>query len=237
MAAGCVMLDGKVFLSALQLADSFFPTGMYAHSHGLEPMVNRGLVATVDDVASFLADQFAWSVVPGDGVALLNAHAASASRDLGLIVDIDRLLWALKLPAELRAASGQLGRRLMSETASALGHHHVHAAYAERTQHNQTPGNGAVALGVVAQARGIPAENALLILCHSHAVSALGAAMRLLPLSHTDAQDILGRLHGKLPGMINQIRGASWDNMTSFTPALDIYSIAHETDNLRMFAS
>ena len=231
------MLDGMAFLSALQLADSFFPTGMYAHSHGLEPMVNRGLVATVDDVASFLDDQFAWSVVPGDGVALLTAHAAAATRDLDLIVGIDRLLWALKLPSELRAASGQLGRRLMSETASALGHHQIYAAYAEMTAHNLTPGNGAVVLGVVAQAKGIPAENALLVLCHSHAVSVLGAAMRLLPLSHTDAQDILGRLHGKLQGMIGQIWDVSWDNMTSFTPALDICSIAHETDDLRMFAS
>ncbi len=237
MPPGCVMLDVKAFLSALQLADSFFPTGMYAHSHGLEPMVSRGLVATVDDVAEFLTDQFAWSVAPGDGVALLNAHAAAVAGDLDLIVRIDRLLWALKLPAELRAASGQLGRRLMSETARALGSHRIHAAYAEKTQHNETPGNGAVALGVVAQARGIPAENALLVLCHSHAVSALGAAMRLLPLSHTNAQDILGRLHGELPGMIDEIQGVSWENMTSFTPALDIWSMAHETDDLRLFAS
>ena len=231
------MSDAKAFLSALQLADSFFPTGMYAHSHGLEPMVSRGLVATVDDVASFLSDQFAWSVVPGDGVALLNAHAAAAARDLDLIVGIDRLLWSLKLPAELRSASAQLGRRLMSETASALEHHRIHAAYTERTLHNQTPGNGAVALGVVAQVRGIPAENALLVFCHSHAVSALGVAMRLLPLSHSNAQEILERLQGKLPGMIAQVRDVSWDDMTTFTPALDIWSMAHETDDLRLFAS
>ena len=125
----------------------------------------------------------------------------------------------------------------MAETPCALGYHQVYAAYAKKTLHNHTPGNGAVALGVVAQARGIPAENALLVLCHSHAVSVLGAAMRLLPLSHTDAQNILGRLHGKLPEMIDQVRGVSWENMTSFTPALDICSIAHETDDLRMFAS
>ena len=236
-AAGCVMLNAKAFLSALQLADSFFPTGMYAHSHGLEAMVSRKLVITADEVASFLDDQFAWSVVPGDGVALLNAHAAADSGDLDLIVAIDRLLWALKLPTELRTASGQLGRRLMSETAPALGYHRIYAAYAERMLHNQAPGNGAVALSVAAQAKGIPAENALLVLCHSHAVSVLGAAMRLLPLSHTDAQNILGRLQGKLPGMIEQLRGVSWEDMTSFTPLLDICSIVHETDDLRMFAS
>ena len=58
------MDDGRVFLAALQLSDSFFPTGMYAHSHGLEPMVSRRLVRTADDVEEFLAGQLIGSLLP-----------------------------------------------------------------------------------------------------------------------------------------------------------------------------
>ena len=54
-------------LAILQLADSFFPAGMFAHSHGLEGMVNRGLVRSAEDVAEFLENQFSWSVMPSDG--------------------------------------------------------------------------------------------------------------------------------------------------------------------------
>jgi len=70
------------FLSALQLADSFFPTGMYAHSQGLEGMVRRGLVSYCGGGEEFLRNQFSWSVLPSDGVALLNAHRAAARADM-----------------------------------------------------------------------------------------------------------------------------------------------------------
>lgn len=43
--------SGRRFLAALQLADSFFPAGAYAHSQGLESMVSRCWVNDADDVA------------------------------------------------------------------------------------------------------------------------------------------------------------------------------------------
>ncbi len=103
------------FLSALQLADSFFPTGMYAHSQGLEGMVRRGLVSSPGDVEEFLRNQFTWSVLPSDGVGLLNSHRSAIRGDLATIVAIDHLLTALKLPSELRAVSVQVGHRLLDE--------------------------------------------------------------------------------------------------------------------------
>ena len=230
------MTDAKSFLAALQLADSFFPTGMYAHSHGLEAMAARGLVATTGDVEEFLVGQLTWSALPGDGVALLNSHRVAAFGDLESLVRIDQLLWALKLPSEVRAASAQFGRRLLAETGF-MGDGGVQAGYAGMVMRRESPGNGAVALGVVAQGAGIAAGEALLVLCHGHAVSVLGAAMRLLPVSHTDAQGILGRLHANLEGTMDEIRGRSWEEMTSFCPGLDILSMRHESDDLRVFAS
>ena len=230
------MVEAKEFLAALQLADSFFPTGIYAHSHGLEGMVSRGLVAKVEDVEEFLANQFTWSVMPADGVALLNAHSAAARGDLDTLVCIDRLLYALKLPTELRAASSQLGRRLLSET-GLLVSDQFNADYSARVKLGKAPGNGAVALGVIAHAQHISAEQALLVFCHSHAVSGLGAAMRLLPISHSDSQGILHSLHLRLISLLNEIRGLPWEEMTSFTPELDVVSMSHETDDLRLYAS
>ena len=223
-------------MAALRLADSFFPSGMYAHSHGLEPMASRGLVTTVDQVEEFLVSQLVWSVLPGDGVALLNAHAAAASDDADLLTRIDQVLWAMKLPAELRTASGQLGKRLLAET----GPFHafpIHSLYSEAVASGHTPGSGSVALGVIAYAIGIPAEEALLVFCHGHAASVLGAAMRLMPVSHRDAQAVLGRLHTNLSSTISDIRERPWDGMTSFSPVLDVFSMCHQADNWRLFAS
>ena len=101
--------SGRRFLTALQLADSFFPSGMYAHSHGLESMVSRRWVSDANGVATYLRNLLRWSIMPADGVALLNAHAAARDADLDAITEIDRHLYAMKLPEELRQASCHAG--------------------------------------------------------------------------------------------------------------------------------
>lgn len=254
---------------------------MYAHSHGLEGMVRRGLVRTAAEVEELLVSQLAWSVLPSDGVALLNAHRAAAEGDLPTVLEIDRLLHALKLPAELRAASSQHGRRLLQETAPLVSHP-LHAAYLARvdatkeagirrlgdsnvgetsspnppipadglfdgagrrngSNRREAPGCGAVAMGVVSHCLEIPAEWALLAYCHSYSVGVLSAGVRLVPVTHRQAQDILHRLQPLLLEAVRQISQRPWPEMTSFTPELDIASMRHEgghqADDLRMFAS
>jgi urease accessory protein len=226
----------KNFLTALQLADSFFPSGMYAHSHGLEGMVSRGLVTSAGQVAEFLENQFTWSIIPSDGVALLEAYRATACGDLSRVVEIDQLLLAMKLPAELRAASTQFGRRVLAETESWVTGK-VREEYGQQVAQGLSPGNGSVALGVTGNALGLGWEETLMVFCHSHTVSVLGAAVRLLPLTHTDAQAILRNLNPLLERLAHDFLGHAWHDMTAFNPELDLVSMGHETDELRLFAS
>jgi urease accessory protein UreF len=76
-----------------------------------------------------------------------------------------------------------------------------------------------------------------MVFCHGHAVSVLGAASRLMPFSHTQAQQILRRLHPLLNRLSGEIGHRRWPDMTAFTPELDLVSMSHETDELRLFAS
>ena len=228
------------FLAALQLADSFFPSGTYAHSQGLEGMVTRGWVRNADDLGEYLRNLLTWSILPCDGVALLNAHRAARDGDLATLVDIDWHLHAMKLPAELRVASGHAGRRILDETAPLLegrSESAVHGEFRRLVTERETPGTGAVALGVASCAVGIDAENALLMHCHSFAVGVLGAAQRLLPFTHSEAQRILHGLHGPVTAMAYEIADRDWREMTSFNPQADIAAMLHEHDDVRMFAS
>ncbi len=76
-----------------------------------------------------------------------------------------------------------------------------------------------------------------MVFCHSHATSVLGAALRLLPITHVDAQGIQHRLHSLLVDLIQEIRQRPWEEMMAFTPELDVAAMGHESDELRMFAS
>ena len=226
----------KNLLTALQLADSFFPSGMYAHSHGLEGMVSRGLVTSARQVAEFLENQFTWSIVPSDGVALLEAYRAADCGYLSRVVEIDQLLLAMKLTAELRAASTQFGRRVLAETEPWVSSE-CREEYGRQVAEGLAAGNGSVALGVTGSDLGLGCEATLMVFCHSHAVSVLGAAVRLLPLTHTEAQAILRNLNPLLERLTRQYWGQAWQDMTAFTPELDLVSMGHESDELRLFAS
>ena len=228
------------FLAALQLADSFFPTGMYAQSHGLEGMVTHGLVRDGKGIQEFLENLLSWSVIPSDGVALLNAHTHASQGDLQTVIAIDWHLHAMKLPAELRTASRQSGRRILDESAALLDAESaapVHRPYQSQVVVQAAPGSSAVALGVTASAAFIPAPTTLMMYCHSLAVGVLGAAQRLLPITHTQAQQILRSLHTPIAKLSSEIQHRTWHNMTAFTPELDIAAMQHEFDDIRMFAS
>ena len=228
------------FLAALQLADSFFPSGTYAHSQGLEGMVSRGWVRNADDLGEYLHNLLGWSILPCDGVALLNAHGAAQDGDLATLAGIDWLLHAMKLPEELRQASCHSGRRILDETAPLLGGGSgsaVHGEFRQLVIDRETPGTGAVALGVASSAEDIDPGSALLVFCHSFAVGALGAAQRLMPITHSEAQRILRSLHEPVIGAATALRHHDWREMTSFAPQSDIASMLHEHDEVRMFAS
>ena len=231
---------GMGFLAALQLADSSFPSGMYAHSQGLEGMVTRGWIRNADDLGDYLHNLLCWSILPCDGVALLNAHAAAQDGDLEILADIDRHLHAMKLPEELRQASGHAGRRILDETAPLLADaptSSIHRDFRRLVTEQETPGSGAVALAVAACAFGITAENALLMHCHSFAVGVLGAAQRLLPITHSQVQHVLHSLHRTVAGSVHDLRARHWRDMASFAPQVDIASMLHAHDDVRMFAS
>ena len=231
---------GASFLAALQLADSFFPSGTYAHSQGLEGMVARGWVRNADDLEEYLHNLLGWSIIPCDGVALLNAHDAARGSDLATLTDIDRRLHAMKLPEELRVASCHAGRRILDETAPLLSGAAgcaVHGEFRRAVMERETPGTGAVALGVASCAAGIDPDCALLMFCHSFAVGVLGAAQRLLPVTHSEAQRILHSLHRPVTAIASEIADRDWRDMTAFNPQADVAAMLHQNDEFRMFAS
>ncbi|HLH73624.1 MAG TPA: urease accessory UreF family protein [Chloroflexota bacterium] len=116
------MSDGRAFgfLRALQLADTFFPSGAYTLSHGLETAVEDGLVRSPDDLERWLRAQLAFQVIPGDAAALVLAWRAAANGRVAEIVAVDHRLEAFRLSLEARDASRKVGRQLLTTTVAML---------------------------------------------------------------------------------------------------------------------
>ncbi len=108
---------------------------------------------------------------------------------------IDHCLHVTRAPRELRDAAVAAGRRLLEEVAAhAAGRRGLVPAFRDAVLEDRAPGAHAVALGVAGAAFGVPPEDVAAAPLFSTANALVQAAMRLLPISHRDAQSVLHRV-------------------------------------------
>jgi urease accessory protein len=223
------------FLRAVQLGDSFFPSGLYTLSHGLESFVQAGLVAP-GDVEPLLLDYLEQVVGPGDAVALAHAHGATERGDLARLAEVDYRLFAMKLVREAREASCRVGKRLLGTVVGLSADLRI-AEYRSWVDCGRCPGTAAVALGAAAASLGIGKREAMLLELYTFATSFLGAALRLIRFDHLEAQRILARAAATMLRLVEENAERNLGEMRAFAPWIDLMGMAHERAEVRLFVS
>lgn len=232
------------FLTALRLSDSFLPVGTYTSSYGVEQYINEGRIETSDELGTFIKAYLRRVVGPAETVALGTAHTATTEDNLNGVLAADRRLHVATLPAEFRSSSTKVGGKLLElldETDEGLlagvelgG---TAGAYAEAVKTDETPGQYAVILGIVAQQAGIDRQEACLIGAYSSVTGLLGAAQRLGRFGHTDIQSQLADLLPIIESVCTEYADADLDSLASFAPLAETMSMAHERADRRLFMS
>jgi urease accessory protein len=217
-------------LLALQLGDSFFPSGASAFSFGVEGLRADGLLDAAG-VERFLAAQLEHRWATADRVALLHAHGAAADEE---VARIDALLDRATLVPSFRLAGRRLGRALLA-THVRLGTPRA-AAYLEKVQAGGAPGQASVVQGLVGQGCGLTAEETAALSGYGLAVSIVSAALRLGLLGHVEGQRILARQRGLLARLIEAAL-PPLEAISAWAPATEIAAMRGDTRSGRLFAS
>ncbi|UQU67590.1 hypothetical protein COUCH_15525 [Couchioplanes caeruleus] len=233
------------FLAAVQLADSAFPSGRYAFSHGLESFVQAGAMTAgsgTHGLWSLLTDQLEHGIATADGIALAWAHRAvsrapSPDRyDEQLALDADLRLTSVKLGREGRDASARAGRGMLGTVVGSFAGPAL-TAYAALVSTGTAPGNGAVVTGILTAELGVPRRHAVATELYAFAAGWLGAAVRLGVADHRVAQCVLHRCGPVIDRAVHGACRGGLDDMSSSTPLADVMSMRHEQAGLRMFMS
>jgi urease accessory protein len=228
--------DGAgAMLAAMQLADSFFPTGMYTQSHGLERFIAAGALGEAA-LLPLLRAYLLHVAAPGDALAARWAARAAAAGDLDLIAAVDARLEATKLAPEGRTASRRCGGRVAALAAELFGGP-VLPAYVALIAAGRSPGHQAMALALAAAACGLGEQAAALIELHSFAVSLVGAAVRLGAVDHIAGQRLLVGLRPTLAEAAAIGAPLGWREIGGFAPQIEIMQFQHRYDELHMFVS
>jgi urease accessory protein len=230
--------DAAWLVGLLQAGDSFYPTGGYAHSFGLEGLVQLGVVRDRATLREF----FLLSALPTlRGVELpLAAQAYAAlipnAPDWVAVAELSKLAHALKSPRELRQATENIGRQ-RAELTVRLHAHPLAVEYAARAAAEGWPHAAAVAAALEGRVLGAPCEAVLAGMTYATLSATLAAAMKLLRLGQNAGQTLLTEMLGHAPELIATARATPRDEIGWFNPWLDIAAARHETADARMFIS
>ncbi|MBE9180385.1 urease accessory protein UreF [Oculatella sp. LEGE 06141] len=219
------MVDSR--LALMQLSDSFFPSGSFTLSHGLEAMVQTQQIRSAQDVETFLYLLLHNKVGCSDLIALFHAYRASAAADLGEIRRADQSLYAQTLIQATREAQCRSGQALLLVARSTWNDAQLEALQ-QNIDTNQTPGLHPIVFAVVGRAVRLSESDTCFAFLHNFVTGLVGAAIRLGVLGHLSAQAILWKMAAEMDAIATQASALSLDDMWSCTPAIDIAQMTHQ---------
>ncbi|GAA2396366.1 urease accessory protein UreF [Catellatospora methionotrophica] len=220
-------------LRALQFGDSMFPVGGFSFSNGVETALAEGTVHDAVTLSRWVRAATR-NAATGDGVAVLHAHRAALRGDLDGVAAADRAVYVRKLNEETRTMTVRTGRKL-AEAAARIVPGPMVDGWLERISTGQTAGCYPAGLGVSGVALGLAETDVFAMHQYSLAATMVGAAVRLLPLHHLAAQEVLFEVNGHCAGDYQTARGRELADMSGFAPQVDVLAAVHVRAHVRMF--
>ncbi len=220
----------------LQISDQLFPTGAYAFSHALETYVDRDIVHDRATCQSLFEALCHHALGPCDAVFCRHAFRAAAHQHMARLVELDGMLTASKVTQELRLESEHTGQAFV-RASLAMQPSPLVEAFWRAARQKTTPGNHAIAFGLVAQSLGLSETCTVQSYLYNVVAGWVAVAVRLVPLGQMDGQRLLFALTSHLGDILQRYRDLApedtWNNM----PGLDIRSMQHERLYSRLFRS
>ncbi|MHB8602148.1 MAG: urease accessory protein UreF [Nitrosotalea sp.] len=220
----------------MQLSDSFFPSGMFSMSGGLESLVRSGNIKKEEDILKFIENQIYFQFAPCDCPFLLHVIKAVKQNNLQKIIELDDKYYSLKLIKEVRLASTRSGQQILHCGVDMIGNKNLLIRqFLKKIQTKKSHGTYPICFGIVAASLGISSTSSVRIMLYSYNTSVVAAAVRLGIIEHFAGQRILMCASEYANHIIKSIKKKSIDSIWQLTPMTDIFQMMHEHSDNRMF--
>ena len=241
----------------LAWASPAFPTGGFSYSHGLEAAVADGAVHDRASLQGWIAAVVAKGSGRVDADILRDAWRAAAAGDEPAATDANRRGVAYRATAELALESSQQGAAFLTayEAAWAGPHPNPSPQAGEGTgtradalpppQAGEGRGGGslgseichAAVFGTAAARAGIALADALTAYLQTFAANLMSAGLRLGIIGQSDGQRVLAALEPVVGAAVAASLLRDIQDFGAATFAVDLVSMAHETQYTRLFRS
>jgi urease accessory protein len=222
--------------SLLQMTDTFYPTGAYAHSFGLEGLAQEGVVRDHATLRTFLLEQVLPQLAHTDLPVAAQAWAAAGKpTDWKRLRELCFLGSAIRGAREPREASEAIGRQRLE--LAALLHGGLAAKFNQRTLAESWPHPSCVAAAIEGRTLGAPCEAVLAAIIYSTTAGLIAASVKLLRLGQNACQTLLAEALAQTPALIAEALAVGPDDIGAFNPWWDVAAARHEAADFRLFIS
>ena len=220
------MTSTGALLKLIQLTDSAFPIGGYAHSYGLETLIEGG-VRDTNACSTAISIILERSIAPVDGTACALGNRMAATGDLAGFTSLNEILDAMKWPEEIQRASLALGERTiklagqlswMETLELEMGHH-------------------APVFGWLCHHIGTTEEDAVNAYLHCSVAALVSVCVRLVPLGHSAGQKMLADLAPTIEKLASQCIERDLEDMGTFMPLYEKACAEHHKLSTKLFQS
>ena len=147
-------------LGVMQLSDSFFPTGIFATSNGLEFLFKEKKIQGMTDLIEMIKISINQQIGPSDCVALANVIDSADKNDFDKVMEADNIVFATKPIKEIRNASVRSGVQLIKCVSEFVKDDKILNQYKDNITKNKAHGVFPVAFAVCCNALKIKKKKA-----------------------------------------------------------------------------
>jgi urease accessory protein len=214
----------------LQLADSAFPTGGFAHSSGLEAAAQLGEVRTTPELALFVDE----ALMQAGHLALPFVGAAHDAPEE--VARLDRACDALLTSHVANRASRTQGRAFAATCARVFDGAAL-AALDEACRTRALNAHLAPVLGAATRALGVSRDEARALLLHGTLRGLASAAVRLGLTGPHEAQRLVHGRAATLARVLSESAALAPEEAHQTAPLLEIFGATHDRLYSRLFQS
>lgn len=216
----------------LHFADSVLPVGAYAHSFGLEGLIQQGLITDQVSLRGFLLRDVWHGLSNVDLPIVAEAHRLIQNHEHSQLAELDQLARALRPTRQIREANTKIGKQTFQ-------------LYQETWQPRDTPLSkecfrsfqSPVIIGSIFAEQEVNLTDTLTTVCYQTYSALLQASLKLLPCGprfiHQALAETMQSATSKLKKNPSEDR-ALWG---SYQPQWDISAARHEQSHERLFIS
>ena len=222
-------------LGIMQLSDSFFPTGIFATSNGLEFLFKEKKIQGMTDLIEIIKTNIIQQIGPTDCVALANVIDSADKNDFDKVIEADKIVFATKPIKEIRNASTRSGVQLIKCVSEFVSGDKILNQYKDSITKNKAHGVFPVAFAVCCNALEIKKEKSMAMMLYGFTVGIVGAALRLGIIQHFEGQKIIHSIKPIISQTIKEYSNKSLLEMWQFAPQVDVVQMSHEKMDSKMF--